>query len=235
MLILGLASMGAAVVLAVGGSGAIARNQRWAEAAAAQAEAGLEVAKAVLASHARDNDGSLDSALPPPRSDVGVSSGAAWGAARPADNGACSDPGRPGCRDYERFVDQRTPRGAARIYIGRVLRDPGGNALIHDPRAADAAWSPDLDGDGEPDLAGVTVWVRRPLLGASDAPDGDRVVVTAEGRHPAPAGPDDPHAVVRLEMALRVAPRPPADEEEDEPGYSDGLKDWGRGRGGGGP
>lgn len=236
LLLLALAGIAAAVTLVVAGSGSIARNQRWADSAAAEAEAGLELAKSILAEHARAAEGSMAAALPPARVDVTVSPGAPRGAARPADADACPDPNRPGCRDYERFLDQPTRAGNARTYIGRLLRNEAGQALVFDPRAPQRAWAPDLDGDGSPDLAGVTVWVRRPLVGGADAAEGDRVVVTAEGRYPPPARPEDPHAAVRLELALRVAPRPSSEEEGDsESGYGDVLDDWARVSGGSGP
>lgn len=227
LMVAALAGIAAAVVLAVAGGGSMARNEQWGETAAARAEAGLEFAKTVLAAHARAADGSLEAALPPARPNVSARPGQGWGAALPRDRRACRDPGRAGCRDYERFLDETTAAGTARIYVGRVLRDPAGRALLHDPRAPRAGWSPDLDRDGEPDLAGVTVWVRRPLVGGRDAEGSDRAVVTAEGTFPPPSRPDDPHAVVRLELALRVAPRPSREAEDSGEGYSDVLKNRG--------
>ncbi len=228
LMLAALAGIAAAVVLAVAGSGATARNEQWGEVAAARAEAGLEFAKTVLAAHARAANGSLEAALPPTRSSVSARPGQRWGVALPRDRRACSDPTRPGCRDYERFLDETAAAGTARVYVGRVLRDPAGRALFHDARAPGSGWSPDLDHDGEPDLAGVTVWVRRPLVGGRDAEDSDRAVVTAEGTFPPPADPDDPHAVVRLELALRVAPRPSRTDDGADGGYSDVLKNHGR-------
>ena len=41
----------------------------------------------------------------------------------------------------------------------------------------------------------------------------------------APGGPDDPHAVSRMELAVRLAPRPTQPGEDSD--YSDGLTNWG--------
>ena len=226
--VLALAGIGAVVLLTVGEEGQVARNERWLAAAAAEAEAGLETGKALLAAHVRDH-GSFESALPPARSSIRAGKGAAWGAALPTDAAACGDPGRPGCRDYEWFLDQPLGGGNSRVYVGRVLRDPAGRAVFFDPRAPGAGWAPDLDGDGTPDLAGVTVWVRRPVVGAADAgAPHDRAVLTAEARHPPPARPEAPHAVSRLEMTLRLAPRPEPQADPADGGYGDGLRNWAR-------
>lgn len=226
LLVLALAGMGAVVLVSVGSDSAVARNESWMEAAAAQAEAGLEFGKAVLAAHVREEN-SFESALPPPRTSIRAAEGAPWGTALPADAAACGDPRMAGCRDYELFRDERLAGAGSRVYVGRVLRDVGGRALLFDPRAPWAGWSPDLDGDGTADLNGVTVWVRRPVVGATDAgAPHDRAILTAEARHPPPHRPTEPHAVSRLELTLRLAPRP--DPEIGDTDYSDGLTNWGR-------
>ena len=229
LLVLALAGIGAVVLVSVGSDGATARNQAWAARATAQAEAGLEVAKALLAGHVEEH-GSFQLALPPVRSAVGAPKGDPWGRALPADPAACGDPATPGCRDYEVFRDEPMAGRDARVYVGRVLRDVGGRTLLFDPRAPGAGWAPDLDGDGAPDITGVTVWIRRPVVGSLDAgAPHDRAVLTAEARHPPPRSPEDPHAVSRLEMTLRLAPRPSGEEPEDTD-YSDGLTTWVRRR-----
>ncbi len=225
LLVLALAGIGAVVLVAVGSDGATARNQAWSARAAAQAGAGLELAKALLAGHVEEH-GSFETALPPVRPSIRTPRGDPWGRARPPDGAACGDPATPGCRDYEVFRDEPMAGGNARVYVGRVLRDVAGRPLLFDPRAPGAGWAPDLDGDGTPDLAGVTVWVRRPVVGALDAgAPHDRAVLTAEARHPPPSRPEDPHAVSRLELTLRLAPRPSGEEPEDID-YSDGLTTW---------
>ena len=225
LLVLALAGIGAVVLVSVGSDGAVARNQAWTARATAQAEAGLEVSKALLARYVEEH-GSFELALPPVRSSIRAGAGDRWGTALPPDGAACGSPTTPGCRDYEAFRDQPMAGGNARVYVGRVLRDVGGRALLFDPRAPDAGWAPDLDGDGTPDITGVTVWIRRPVVGALDAgAPHDRAVLTAEARHPPPRRPEEPHAVSRLELTLRLAPRPSGEEPEDS-GYSDGLTTW---------
>lgn len=226
LLLLALAGIGAVVLVSVGSDSAVARNEAWMEAAAAQAEAGLEFAKIVLAAHVREDD-SFESALPPVRPSIRTAPGAPWGRALPDDAAACRNPETAGCRDYQTFRDEPMASGSGRVYVGRVLRDVSGRALQFDPRAPDDGWAPDLDGDGTADLVGVTVWIRRPVVGAADAgAPHDRAVLTAEARHPRPQGPDEPHAVSRLELALRLARRPAADDPGDSD-YSDGLTTWG--------
>ena len=226
LLVLALAGIGAVVLVSVGSDSAVARNEAWMETAAAQAEAGLEFAKVLLAAHVREDD-SFESALPPVRPSIRAHPEQPWGAALPDDAAACDNPETPGCRDYQTFRDEPMAGGNARVYVGRVLRDVSGRALQFDPRAPLGGWAPDLDGDGTADLVGVTVWVRRPVVGASDAgPPHDRAVLTAEARHPPPQGPDEPHAVSRLELAVRLARRPAADDPGDND-YSDGLTTWG--------
>ena len=226
LLVLALAGIGAVVLVSIGSDGAVARNQAWMEAASAQAEAGLEIAKAVLAAHVREHD-SFEMALPPVRRALRAAQGGPWGVALPADSTACGAPETAGCRDYEVFRDERMAGGDARVYVGRVLRDVRGRALQFDPRAPSAGWAPDPDGDGQPDLAGVTVWIRRPVVGGSDAgAPHDRAVLTAEARHPPPRSPDEPHAVSRLEMTVRLARRPEPDDAGNAD-YSDGLTNWG--------
>lgn len=229
LLVLALAGIGAVVLVSVGSDGAVARNQAWAARAAAQAEAGLELGKALLAGYVEEH-GSFEMALPPVRSSIRARAADRWGRARPPDGAACGSPGTPGCRDYEVFRDEPMAGTNARVYVGRVLRDLGGRPLLFDPRAPGAGWAPDLDGDGTPDVAGVTVWIRRPVVGAQDtgAPH-DRAVLTAEARHPPPQRPEDPHAVSRLELTLRLAPRP-SGREPGDPDYSDGLTTWVRRR-----
>ena len=230
LLVLALAGIGAVLLVSIGSDGAVARNESWMEAAAASAEAGLEVGKAVLAAHVERHD-SFEAALPPARSAVGVGPGDDWGRALPADG--CGSPSAPGCRDYEAFRDQPLAGRTGRVYVGRVLRDPDGRGLQFDPRAPDAGWAPDLDGDGTPDLHGVTVWVRRPVVGAADAgAPHDRAILTAEARHPPPRSPGEPHAVSRLELTVRLARRPSGGDLPDL-GYSDGLKNWGSRQGSG--
>lgn len=227
VLLLALAGAGAVVLLSVGSDSAAARNEAWSAGAAAQAEAGLEFAKALLAAHVEEHD-SLERALPPVRPSIRVRSKDPWGVALPSDGAACGDPETPGCRDYEVFRDEPMPGGNARVYVGRVLRDVAGRPLAFDPRAPGVGWAPDLDADGTPDIAGVTVWIRRPVVGAGDAADPhDRAVLTAEARHPPPRDPEDPHAVARLELTLRLAPRPSGQEPGDGD-YSDGLTNWAR-------
>ncbi len=229
LLVLALAGIGAVVLMSVGSDGAVARNQAWTARAAAQAEAGLEVSKALLARYVEEHD-SLERALPPVRPSIRAGAGDPWGSARPPDGAACGNPDTPGCRDYEVFRDEPMAGGNARVYVGRVLRALDGRALLFDPRAPGAGWAPDLDGDGTPDVAGVTVWIRRPVVGDRDAgAPHDRAVLTAEARHPPPRGPEDPHAVSRLELTLRLAPRP-SHQEPGTPGYSDGLRNWVRRR-----
>ena len=229
LMVLALAGIGAVVLVSVGSDGAVARNQAWSARAAAQAEAGLEVSKALLAGYVEEH-GSFERALPPVRASIRAAAGDPWGGALPLDGVACSDPGTPGCRDYEVFRDEPMAGRNARVYVGRVLRDVGGRPLLFDARAPEAGWAPDLDGDGTPDIAGVTVWIRRPVVGGLDAgAPHDRAVLTAEARHPPPRGPEDPHAVSRVELTLRLAPRP-AEREPGDPGYSDGLTTWVRRR-----
>lgn len=230
LLVLALASLSATVVITTGADGDVARNGQWAAVAAARARAGLEIGKALLAAHVgRDDD--FSRALPPPRSSIGAAPGSPWGAARPPDGAACSQPGAAGCRDYEFFRDQPMAGALSRVYVGRVLRDPGGRAVLFDPRAPTSGWAPDLDGDGRAEIPGTTVWIRRPVVGGADAPDQDRAILTAESRFPPPADPGSPHAVVRLEMTLRLARRPGGG---GDPGsdYADDLTNWGRGSGG---
>ena len=229
VLVLALAGVGAVVLLSVGSDGAAARNEAWLAAADAQAQAGLEFAKALLAAHVEEDE-SFERALPPARSSIRVHEGDPWGRALPPDGAACGNPETPGCRDYEVFRDEPAAGGHARVYVGRVLRDVGGRPVLFDVRAPGSGWAPDLDGDGTPDVAGVTVWIRRPVVGAADtgAPH-DRAVLTAEARHPPPRDPADPHAVSRLELTLRLAPRPGGREPGDS-GYSDGLTNWVRRR-----
>lgn len=225
LLVAALAGIGAVVLMSVGSDGATARNQAWTAGAAARAEAGLELAKVVLAAHVEAH-GSFERALPPVRPSIHAPGADARGWARPPDGAACGDPAAPGCRDYEVFRDEPMAGNNARVYVGRVLRDVGGRPLLFDPRAPTAAWAPDLDGDGIPDIAGVTVWIRRPVVGARDAgAPHDRAVLTAEARYPPPRGPEDPHAVSRLEMTLRLAPRP-AEPQVADLDYSDGLTTW---------
>lgn len=225
LLVLVVAGAGAVVLVSVGVDGAVARNEAWAEAAAAQAEAGLEFAKAILARHVEEH-GSFEMALPPARASIGVREGASWGLALPSDARSCGQPEIAGCRDYEVFRDEPMGGGMSRAYVGRVLRDVDGRALLFDPRSPGSGWSPDLDGDKTPEIAGVTVWIRRPVLGAADgAGSHDRAVLTAEARYPVPRSPDDPHAVSRLELTLRLAPRP-APTDLGDLDYSDGLTNW---------
>ena len=233
LLVLALAGIGAVVLVSIGSDGAVARNEAWSEAAAAQAEAGLEFAKAVLAAHVQERD-SFETALPPVRPSIHARPEDPWGVALPPDSAACGTPETAGCRDYEVFRNEPMAGGEARVYVGRVLRDLSGRALQFDPRAPNSGWAPDLDGDGIPDLAGVTVWIRRPVVGASDAgAPHDRAVLTAEARHPPPQEPDEPHAVSRLELTVRLARRP---EDVGDGDYNDGLTNWanrriaGRGR-----
>ena len=230
LLVLVLSGIGAVVLLSAGTDASVARNALWAEAAAAQAEAGLELGKALLAAHVIQSD-SFGPALPPVRNSIRVRSGEGWGGARPRDSGACSDPQRSGCRDYETFLDETVAGARSRIYVGRVLRDPSGRAFQFDPRAPRSGWAPDLDRDGAPDVSGVTVWVRRPVVGSGDAADQDRAVLTAEARFPVPGRPEEPHAVSRLELTLRLARRPAAGGDEGED-YSDTLTNWAKARGG---
>ncbi len=205
LLVLSLAVLSAAVLSSIGAGADVSRNRLWAETARGRAEAGLEYAKIVLAAWVK-RDGDWSGALPPARSAVRVRRGAPWGAALPADPSACRNPERPGCRDYQIFRDESAGGATARIYVGRVLRAPGGRALLFDPRAAGSGWTPD---PSEVDLRGVTVWARRPVVGTADAgAPHDRVVLTAEARYPPPADEADPHAMARLEMTLRLAPRP---------------------------
>lgn len=227
LLVLALAGIGAVVLVSVGSDGAAARNEAWLEAADASAEAGLEVGKAILAAHVERHD-SFEAALPPARSAIHVRPGNDWGRARPADGAVCGSPSAPGCRDYEVFRDEPMAGGTGRVYVGRVLRDPDGRGLQFDPRAPGAGWAPDLDGDGTSDLRGVTVWVRRPVVGDADAgAPHDRAILTAEARHPPPRSPGEPHAVSRLELTVRLARRPSGPNALDV-GYSDGLTNWGR-------
>ena len=229
LLVLVLAGFGAAILVSVGTDGAVARNDAWMEAATAQAEGGLEFAKAVLAAHV-ERDNSFEGALPPVRTSIRARPGDPWGTALPEDRGVCRRPAMAGCRDYEVFRDQEIAGTNARIYVGRVLRDVNGRALRFDPRDPEGGWAPDLDGDGLPDLSGVTVWIRRPVVGAADAgAPHDRAVLTAEARHPPPGRAGAPHAVSRLELALRLAPRPEGEAAEDR-GYGDGLINWNRRR-----
>ncbi len=229
LLLLALAGMGAVILFSVGTDGVVARNEAWSEMAAAQAEAGLEYAKAVLAEHVEGHD-TFETALPPVRPTIRADEGEPWGRALPRDSAACSDPEAAGCRDYEVFRDEPMAGGMARVYVGRVLRDLSGRALLFDPRSPRSGWAPDLDGDGTPELAGVTVWIRRPIVGAGDAgAPHDRAVLTAEARHPPPADAADPHAVSRLEMTVRLARRPGSVDPGDED-YSDGLTNWARRR-----
>lgn len=226
LLVLALAGIGAVVLVSIGSDAAVARNEAWSEAAAARAEAGLEFAKAVLAEHVEEHD-SFVAALPPARSQIRANRGASWGTALPPDGSACGNPQAAGCRDYETFQDEAMAGGNGRVYVGRVLRDVNGRALQFDPRSPGAGWAPDPDGDGVADLAGVTVWIRRPVVGAADAgAPHDRAVLTAEARHPVPRSPLDPHAVSRLELTVRLARRPTAGDAGDTD-YSDGLTNWG--------
>ena len=229
LLVLSLAGIGAVVLVSVGSDAAVSRNEAWRARAAGQAEAGLELSKALLAGYVQQY-GSLEMALPPVRPSIRAREGDPWGRALPLDGAACGDPALPGCRDYEVFRDEPMAGGNARVYVGRVLRDLGGRPLLFDPRAPHAGWAPDLDGDGIPDIAGVTVWIRRPVVGHRDAgAPHDRAVLTAEARHPPPGRPEDPHVVSRLELTLRLAPRPSGSAPQDG-GYSDGLTTWVRRR-----
>ena len=222
LLVLVLAGIGAVVLHSVGADGAAARNDAWIAAADAQAEAGLEFAKALLGAHVEEHD-SLERVLPPARSSIRVRAGDPWGVALPADGAACGDPGIPGCRDYEVFRDEPAAIAYSRVYVGRTLRDIGGRALLFDVRAPESGWAPDLDGDGSPEITGVTVWIRRPVVGERDAGfPHDRAILTAEARYPPPRAPDDPHVVSRLELTLRLAPRP-GTREAASSDYSDGL------------
>ena len=225
LLVLALAGIGAIVLVAVGSDGSVARNEAWLEAAGAQAEAGLEFGKVVLAAHVEEN-GSFETALPPVRPSLRARESDPWGTARPDDGAACRTPATAGCRDYEVFRNEPMAGGEARVYVGRVLRDVRGRALQFDPRTPSTGWAPDLNGDGQPDLRGVTVWIRRPVVGSSDAgPPHDRAVLTAEARHPPPRTPDEPHAVSRLELTVRLARRPESGDTGDSD-YSDGLTNW---------
>ncbi len=226
LLVLMLSGVGAVVLLSAGVDTAVARNELWAERAAGHAEAGLELGKALLAAHVADGD-TFEPALPPTRTSIRVRGTDPWGAARPADPVACTDPGRAPCRDYQFFVDERIAGALSRVYVGRVLRDVSGRAFVFDPRSPQAGWAPDLDHDGAPDVVGVTVWVRRPVVGDADAGAPDRVVLTSEARFPTPAEAEGPHAVSRLEMTLRLARRPEADDGEDDD-YDDTLTNWRR-------
>ncbi len=213
ILALALAAISAAVISSLVAGSDVSRNRLWAEMAAARAEAGLEYAKTVLAGWV-EQDGSLNGVLPPARGSIRVTGGAPWGAARPGDADACPEPGRSGCRDYQMFRDESVGGNPARIYIGKVLRTPAGQEMFFDPRAPSAGWTPS---DAVVDLTGVTVWARRPVVGIRDAAEPhDRVVLTAEARYPPPSAPGDPHAVSRLEMAIRLAPRPSAEAGERE-------------------
>lgn len=226
LLVLALAGIAAVVLVSVGSDSAVARNEAWMEEAAAQAEAGLEFAKILLAAHVREDD-TFESALPPVRPSIHARRAEPWGGALPNDPAACGNPETAGCRDYQTFRDEPMAGVNARVYVGRVLRDVNGRTLQFDPRDPDGGWAPDLDGDGTPDLEGVTVWIRRPVVGAADAgAPHDRAVLTAEARHPPPRSPDEPHAVSRLELAVRLARRPAADDAGDND-YSDGLTTWG--------
>jgi len=215
ILALTLAVISAAVISSIGTGADVSRNRLWAEMATARAEAGLEYAKTILAAWVAE-DGDWSGLLPPPRENIRVASGAPWGAARPEDQAACRDPHRGGCRDYQIFRDESAGGANSRVYIGRVLRTPAGQALFFDPRAPGAGWTPS---DAPVELSGVTVWVRRPVVGRADAGEPhDRVVLTAEARYPPPESETAPHAVSRLESTVRLAPRPGEAEETDEYG-----------------
>ena len=102
-----------------------------------------------------------------------------------------------------------------RVYIGRVLQRVDGTLAQFDFRQPAASTAGDLDGDGAADVEGsVTLWVRRPIIGAVDygapsaaVPGGlhDRVILTAEGTAPGAmgAGAGRSVSVRRLEMTVR--------------------------------
>lgn len=209
-----LSVLGMALMLTTTTEKDIAVNYRWGEQAFFNADAALEYGKNVLALYLL-NENDFISVLPPARPTVTVSPNAPWGDAHPESGTACS-PTVPGCRDYQYFADTCPADGSdcVRVYIGRVLRRVDGTLAMYDFRSPPGGPTGDLDGDGVDDLEGTTtIWVRRPIVGATDygAPINgaparhDRAILTAEGTAPGAlgAGAGRPVSVRRLEMTVR--------------------------------
>lgn len=232
-----LSVLGMALMLTTTTEKDIAINYRWGEQAFFNADAALEYGKNVLGDYLL-RAGDFSAVLPPARADVTVAnSSAPWGAAHP-EPGAC-DPGNPGCRDYQYFVDHCPPGGVGpcvRVYIGKVLLRPDGTPVQYDFRNPAGVVPGDMDGDAATDdrVEGtVTVWVRRPIVGTRDygVPDAanpnglhDRVILTAEGTAPGAlgAGTSRPVSLRRLEMVVR---RPTSGIEGDRYGTVTGGSD----------
>ncbi len=201
-----LSVLGLALMLTTTTETDISINYRWGEMAFFNADAALEYGKNVLASYAV-LDGDFRNAVPQPRAPADMGN-------KPTDALDCGDPAVAGCRDYQYFIDEA---GGARIYIGRVLRDPTTNEAVQfDFRDPNNGIRGDIDGDGTTDIEGtITLWVRRPLAGDSDYgydvgdPAGiehDRVILTAEGTAPNWLGAQGGRAgsLRRLEMTVRI-------------------------------
>jgi hypothetical protein len=189
----------------------ISNNYRWGQQALYNAEAGLEVARAVLA---QVGDGQL--VLPPARTDtwdpddwtppIPPSVGPTWSFSNPrnGENGFCD----------------RWQRGTG---YGQVLVDPNNPGLpLNDVNT--------VFGDPNLRLSGTfTVWVRREpaFIGAGigDNPSGETFIVTAEGTAPFAfdgAFQRSNRAVRRLESTVSVREGcRPSNAQASSTGFSD--------------
>lgn len=189
-----ITALGLAIMVMSATEADVTVNMVWSEMAYHNADAGLEYAKNVLAGYAAGPDSDFRKVLPPPRDESQMKS--------PPEN-PCN-PALPGCRDYQLQIAQ----GASTVFIGKVLREANGRLLQFDfrkPGMSNDLKDGDLDNDGKGDIQGtVTVWVRRPIVGAKDYAASDRAVITAEGTAPNFEGgrPGRPSALRRLELTV---------------------------------
>lgn len=187
-----LTVLGLALMVVTATEAQIAVNHRWGEMAFYNADAGLELAKNVLASYSREPGAQqFQKALPQARLQGAMGS---------------PPPGTAEGRDYQYSVDDAP---GVKVYIGKVLTDPGtGKRYEFDFRKGKQAGlkGGDVDGDDNADVQGtVTVWVRRPIVAGRDYEGNDRVVITAEGTAPNYEGyAGRASALRRLEMTVRV-------------------------------
>jgi hypothetical protein len=163
----------------------IATNYRWGQQALYNAEAGLEVARAIMI---RVGDGQL--LLPEARS-------GSWDPSQVTVPGPSPIPRFNAARNFEGSACDKWGNGAG---YGQVFTDPNNAANPYEN--AHSAFGQNLNG-------GFTVWIRRELVLAgstySDNPVGENVTITSEGSAPfrGVTGAGDVGAFQRANQAVR--------------------------------